>query len=188
MITATITRRVSMLAAFALIPSAFAASTTVTAEQLEMEKEGVQLIRQVEEVARDVRYNAGRLNSFTSSMQISKWTHVHHLDQIKSLVNDGLRPALTRLEEIQPQLPDWKQAAIERMMASAKALAADANDAILTKNEAGTTPPAMNAEYKGLVTRIYAHAEALVKTSDAAGTYAAARLKAHEAGVKVPRT
>ncbi len=70
MITATITRRVSMLAVFALIPSAFAASTTVTAEQLEMEKEGVQLIRQVEEVARDVRYNAGRLNSFTSSMQI----------------------------------------------------------------------------------------------------------------------
>ena len=44
----------------------------------------------------------------------------------------------------------------------------------------------MNAEYKGLVTRIYEHAEALVKTSDAAGTYAAARLKAHEAGVKVP--
>lgn len=184
MITATITRRVSMLAAFALIPSAFAASGTN--DQLEMEKEGVQLVRQVEEVARDVRYNAGRLNSFTNTIQISKWTHVHHLEQIKSLVNDGLRPALARLEEIQPQLPDWKQQAIDKMIESAKALAADANDAILTKNEAGTTPPAMNAEYKGLVTRIYDHAEALVKTSDAAGTYAAARLKAHEAGVKVP--
>ncbi|MBS1856165.1 MAG: hypothetical protein JST11_12430 [Acidobacteria bacterium] len=185
MITATITRRVSMLAAFALIPSAFAASTTVTAEQLEMEKEGVQLIRQVEEVARDVRYNAGRLNSFTGSMQVSKWTHVHHVDQIKSLVNDGLRPALTRLEEIQPQLPDWKQQAIDRLIESAKALAADVNDAFLAKNEAGAVPPAMNAEYKRLVTKIYSHAEALVKTSDAAGTYAAARLKAHEAGIKV---
>ena len=183
MITATITRRVSMLAAFALIPSAFAG---VTPGQLEMQKEGVQLIRQVEEVARDVRYNADRLNSFTSSMQMSKWTHVHHLDQIKSLVNDGLRPALARLEEIQPQLPDWKQQAIDNMLESAKALAADVNDAILTKNEARTTPPAMNVEYKGLVTKIYGHAAALVKTSDAAGTYAAARLKAHEAGVEVP--
>ena len=184
MITATLTRRVSMLAAFALIPSAFAASITV--EQRETEKEGIQLIRQVEEVARDVRYNAGRLNSFTTNMQISRWTHGHHLEQIKSLVNDGLRPALARLEEIQPQLPDWKQQAIDKMIESAKALAADANDAILTKNEAGTMPPAMNAEYKDLVTRIYDHAEALVKTSDAAGTYAAARLKAHEAGVEVP--
>ena len=79
MITATISRRVSMLAAFALIPSAFAG---ITPEQLEMQKEGVQLIRQVEEVARDVHYNADRLNSLTRSMQISKWTHVHHLDQI----------------------------------------------------------------------------------------------------------
>jgi len=175
--------RMSVLAAFALIPSAFAASATE--QQLEMEKEGVQLIGQVEGVARDVRYNAGRLNSYTSSMQISKWTHVHHLKQIKSLINDGLRPALTRLEEIQPQLPEWKQRAIDKMMESATALASDVNDAIFTKNEASTVPPAMNAEYKGLVTRIYGHAEALVKTSDAAGAYAAARLKAHEAGVKV---
>jgi hypothetical protein len=173
-----------MLAVIGLLPAAFAAS--VTSQQLEMEKEGVQLIRQVEEVARDVRYNAGRLNSFTSSMNISKWTHVHHLDQIKSLVNDGLRPALTRLNEIQPQLPDWKQQTIGTMLESAKTLAADTSSAILTKNEAGTVPPAMNAEYKELVTRIHGHAEALVKTSDAAGTYAAARLKAAEAGVKVP--
>jgi len=180
----SITRSVSMLAVIGLLPAAFAAS--VTSQQLEMEKEGVQLIRQVEEVARDVRYNAGRLNSFTGGMQISKWTHVHHLDQIKSLVNEGLRPALTRLTEIQPQLPDWKQQSIDKMLESAKTLAADANSAILAKNDAGTTPPAMNAEYKGLVTRIYEHAEALVKTSDAAGTYAAARLKAAEAGVKVP--
>ncbi len=180
----TMTRSVSTLAAFALIPSAFA--TGPATEQLEMEKEGVQLIRQVEEVARDVRYNAGRLNSFTTSMQISKWTHVHHLDEIKSLVNEGLRPALARLEEIQPQLPDWKQQAIDRMIESAKALAADANDAILAKSDPDAPLPILNAGYKGLVTRIYGHAEALVKTSDAAGTYAAARLKAHEAGVPVP--
>jgi hypothetical protein len=184
MILESITRRVSMLAVIALAPSAFAAS--VTMEQLEMEKEGVQLIRQVEEVARDVRYNADRLNALTRSLQSTKWTHVHHLDQIKALVNDGLKPALTRLTEIQPQLPEWKQQSIDRMFEAAKTLAADTNDAILSKNDAGTVPPAMNAEYKNLVSRISEHAEALVKTSDAAGTYAAARLKATEAGVKVP--
>jgi len=180
---ATVTRHVTVLTAFALLPYGMFADPTE--KQLEMEKEGVQLIRQLEEVARDIRYNAGRLNSFTRTMLISKWTHLHHLNQIKELVNDGLQPALTRLQEIQPQLPDWKQRSIDQMLESAKALAADTHDAILTKNDAGTAPPAMNAEYKALVDRIYEHAEALVKTSDAAGTYAA-RLKAQQAGVKTP--
>ena len=166
MISGTITRRVSALAAFAMVPSAFAAS--VTAEQLEMGKEGIQLIRQVEEVARGVRYNAGRLNSLSGNLQISRWTHAHHLEQIRSLVNDGLRPALTRLQEIQPQLPDWKQQSINKMIVSASTLAADADDAIFTKNNLGPEAPALNAEYKGLVTKIYEHAEALAKTSDAA--------------------
>jgi hypothetical protein len=181
----SITRRVSMLAVIAMAPAAFAAGAT--REQLEMEKEGVQLIRQVEEVARDVRYNAGRLNSFTGGILISTWTHKHHLEQIKWLVNDGLRPALARLTEIQPQLPDWKQQSIDKMIEAAKMLAADTNDAILSKNDAGTVPPALNAEYKTLMSRVEEHADALVKTSDAAGTYAAARLKAAEAGLKVPQ-
>src|SRR5512143_1325573 len=111
----TITRGAHALAALVLIPSAFAARVTV--EQLAMEREGVQLIRQLEEVARDVRYHAGRLNSFTDSLLISKWTHAHHLEQIKSLVNEGLRPAMTRLTEIQPQLPEWKQETIDKMLA-----------------------------------------------------------------------
>ncbi len=45
----------------------------------------------------------------------------------------------------------------------------------------------MNEEYKELITRINTHAEALVKTSDAAGDYAAAHRQAVEAGLKVPR-
>ncbi len=180
----SIARRVSWMAVATLLP-AFAAEPT--GEQVAMQKEAIQLIRQLEEVARDVSYNADRLNSFTRNMQITRWSHVHHLAQIRLLVNDGLQPALARLEEIQPHLPEWKQQSIDRMLESAKALAADTNSAILAKNEAGTTPPAMNSEYKELVTRIYGHAGELVKTSDAAGTYAAARLKAVEAGVPVPQ-
>jgi hypothetical protein len=178
-----IARGVSMLAVATLLPLAFAAESPKS--QVELEKEGIELIHQVEEVARDVSYNADRLNSFTKTMQVSRWTHAHHLTDIKNLVNDGLRPALNRLTEIQPQLPDWKQQSIDKMLAAAKVLAADTNSAILTKNESGTVPPAMNAEYKSFVARMYAHAEALVKTSDAAGTYAEARLKAPEAGLAV---
>jgi uncharacterized Zn finger protein len=157
-------------------------------EHVEIQKEGVQLIRQLEEVARDVRYNAGRLDSFTSTTLISKWTHLHHLDQIRSLVNEGLKPALTRLVEIQGQLPDWKQRNIDAMLSSAKALAEDTNSALMEKREAGATPPILNTEYKALISKIYQHAQALVKTSDAAGNYASARLKAAEAGLKVPTT
>ncbi len=182
----SITRCAPMLAVVTLLPSAFAGSVSV--EQLQAQKEGVELIRQVEEAARDVRYNAGRLNSFTNSLLNSKWTHVHHLDQIRALVNEGLRPALARLVEIRPLLPEWKQQSIDQMIEAAKMLASDTDSAILAKRTAGALPPAMNTEYKAWIARVYEHAETLVKTSDAAGTYAAARLKAMEAGVKVPAT
>lgn len=181
----SITRSLSLLTLVGVLPAALMGDDRPA--QIEMEKEGIQLIRQVEEVARDVRYNVERLNSFTRTMQVSRWTHYHHLVQIKELVNDGLQPALTRLTEIQSQLPEWKQQSIDKMLEAARTLAADTNSAILRKNETGTVPPALNTEYKDLVTRISEHAEILVKTSDAAGTYASARLKAVEAGVKVPK-
>lgn len=42
------------------------------------------------------------------------------------------------------------------------------------------------ADYGASSARIYEHAEVLVTTSDAAGTYSGARLKAAEAGAKEP--
>lgn len=179
-----IARSVSILTVLGAIP-AFAAGETQ--EQLAMQKEGIALIRQVEEVARDVRYNAARLDSFVRGNQFTKWTHSHHLTEIKNLVNDGLNPALTRLREIQPHLPEWKQQSIDKMMESAVALAGDTNSAIISRLESGSVPPALDMEYRDLVTKIYGHAETLVKTSDAAGNYAQARLKAAEVGVNVPK-
>jgi hypothetical protein len=182
----SITRSVSMLAVLAAVPAAFAAG--VSQERVALEKEAVQLIRQLEEVGRDVRYHAGRLNSFSDSIRISRWTHAHHLEQIRSLVNEGLKPALTRLTEIQPQLPEWKRDSIDKMVAAARTLAAGANSAIVSKNETGPGLLMLNAEYKRSVTAMYEHAQALVTSSDAAGSYALARLKATEAGLKVPTT
>ncbi len=179
----SITRRVSVVAAFALIPAALVAKPN--SDALALEREGVDLIREVEEIARDVRSHASRLDQFSRSPLISKPTHAYHLSQIRTLINENLRPVMMRLGEIQPQLPEWKQQAIDQMIAAARLLAEDATDAIIAKREAKTLPTSMNADYKDLVSRVHAHAEKLVKTSDAAGNYAAARLKAHSAGVPV---
>ena len=178
------TRRISLLALLALAPSTFLSAMDAT-KQVSLEKEGTELIGQVEDVAHDICYNADRLHSFNNHTRVSNWTHYHHLEQIKSLVNNGLQPALSRLTEIQPQLPAWKQQAIDQMLASANALAADTNAAILNKNENRTVPTPLNAEYTKTIKRINDHAENLVKTSDAAGDFANAHLKATEAGIPV---
>lgn len=150
-----------------------------------MEREAIELIEDIEEVGRDVRYHAERLHLFmTSGADVSRWSHYHHLDEIKALVNDRLRPALVRLDEIESALPEWKQDSIDKMVGAAQELAKDASSAIMAKRT-GSTIPVINAEYRTLVNDITAHAKALVKTADAAHTYAVAHLKATEAGLVV---
>ena len=100
-----LTRPVSMLAIFGLLPASFVIGEIVTLQQLEMQQEGIKLIHQVRDVAREVHYHAEQLNYVTGATQISKRTQHQHLDQIKSQVNEGVRPALKRLTEIRPQLP-----------------------------------------------------------------------------------
>ena len=187
MLFTSISRNVSTLAIVGLLSAGLVAGDTVTVNQLALEQEGIQLIEQLEDVARDIHYNSDILNSLTASTRAAKWTHYHHLTQIKELVNDGLRPALTRLSEIQPGLKEWHQDAIDQMLNSAKALAADTNSAILNQNEIGSVPTILNPEYKELITRIDQHAQTLVKTSDAAGDYAAAQEQADDAGLRLPK-
>ena len=169
-----------------LLPAALVVGQTVTVQQLEIEEEGIQLINQLEDVALGVHYNTDRLDALARNPQASKWAHTHHLMEIKSLVNDGLRPAMQRLTEIQSELPAWHQDAIDRMLASAQALAADTNSAILNHNETGSLPMALNSEYKELIAGMSKQAETLVKTFDAAADYVAAHRQAVEAGLRVP--
>jgi hypothetical protein len=171
-----------MPAIVALLPATFVFGETVTLKQLELEQEGIKLIRQVRDVARDVHSHSDQLNYVTGATQISKRTQQQHLDQIKSRVNEGLRPALKRLTEIQPQLPAWHQDVIDQMLTSAKALAADTNSAIRNQNSDGV----VNKAYVELIININKHTEALAKISDAAADYAAAHQEAAEAGIKVP--
>ncbi len=185
MIFNSISRSIATLAIAGLLTAGFAAAEPTKTQKLEMQREGIELIGQLEDVARDVHFNADRLNSLGHGT--SKFTRQHHLMQIRELVNDGLQPALKRLTEIQPELKEWHRDVIDKMLASAKTLAADTNAAILNQNDNGSVPTMINPEYKQLVSRIAEHAEALVKTSDAAGDYAAAHRQAEEAGLKLPR-
>jgi hypothetical protein len=175
MIARSTTWGLYILAVTRMLPSAFGAAPG--SEQIALQKEGIELIGQVVEAARDIRYDADRLNSFTRSTQISTWSHSHHLTYIKSSVNDGLQPAFQRLTEIRPKLPAWKQKRIDDMLASAKALAAEVEAAISIKN-AGTTPPVLNPQYKDSISRIYDHADTLIRTAEEARIYATEKLKA----------
>ncbi len=187
MLFKSISKSVSMLVAGSLVYAGLAFGEPVTPRQLELEKEGIQLIAQLEDVSRDVHFNADRLSALNNGPRDSKWSHQYHLMQIRELVNDGLRPAMERLTVIQSELKDWHQDAIDKMLASARNLAADTNSAIISHNQKGSMPPALNQEYKDLISKINEHAQTLVTTSDAAGEYASAHEKAQEAGLRVPK-
>jgi hypothetical protein len=182
-----ITQRAALLAIVGLLPAIPASASAQ--EPIRVQKEGVELIRQLESVARDLRYNAGQLQSFTGTILVSGSAHNHRLSEIRNLMNERVRPLVARLVEIQPLLPEWKQQTIESMFEAAKSLKADASSAILsTQKRSVAGPLALNAEYKELVSKIYEHADRLVRTADAASSYAAARLRASEAGVSVPQS
>jgi hypothetical protein len=178
--------RVAAIALTAIGLSLSAMADTTTTNNLPAQQKGIQLINQVSDVARDIRYDAEHLDSFDRGVRLSAWSHDYHLNQIKTLVNDGLNPAIVQLQDMQSQFPAWQQQAIDKMLKSANALAADANSAILQRNQSGSTPLARNAEYKAFVKQVYQHAEDLVGSSSAAAAYASAHMKAQAAGIAVP--
>lgn len=151
-----------------------------------LEREAIDLVERVEEVAREVRFHVSRLNELIGTAA-SAWSHYHHLDTARDLVNGELRPALARLNEIHPQLPGWKQESVDRMIAAAQSLASDASSVYLAKAEQRGVPPVLNADYRRFLRDVSAHVESLVKTADAAHAYASGHLRATEAGLRVAR-
>lgn len=177
--------RISLAAMIAILPATLPAQDKVTVQQVALEKEGFELIDQIEDVARSVHNNTDALRMHASK-NMSRWTNSHHLNEVKNLVNNGLNPALNRLTEIEPQLPAWQQHAIDKMMESARALAGDTNSAILHLNENGSRPVILNAEYRTFLDTMDEHAKNLASTADAAGDYADALDQALEAGLNLP--
>jgi hypothetical protein len=185
MLLTSINRRIAKLLVISLLPATLVVGET--SKQSDVQKEAIQLIDKLEGISRNIRDHADRLDGLRKDSLISRESHYHHLGEIKALVNEGLNPALVRLTAIQPDLPSWKQGAIDEIVTRAKALANDTNAAITNKNETKYLPAALNYDYAALIASINEHAEALVATSDAAGNYAKAHQQASEAGLDVPR-
>lgn len=177
--------RISLAAIVALLPATLPAQDKVTVQQVALERESFELIGQIEDVARSVRYNTDVLRMH-ASRNMSLWTTRHHLTEVKSLINEGLNPALNRLIEINPQLPAWEQHAIGRILESARTLATDTNSAMLKLNENVTTPVVLNSEYRAFLDTMDEHADKLTSTAVAAGDYSDALGQALEAGLAIP--
>jgi hypothetical protein len=158
-----------------------------SARQLAIEAEATELIDQVQETAHELRFHAVRLERLTDTVGASRWTHYHHLDEVKALVNESVRPALKRLNEIQRELPEWKQESVDRMIASAQQLAADTSSAFATKAANPAKPPVLNEEYKQFVRDVAMHTADLLTTADAAHDFAVAHRKAVTAGLPVSK-
>ena len=174
----------AITAAVLLFPGGFAIAET--SNQIAVKKEGIVLTERVERAARAIQNEADRLNVMRSNSHIGKRTHQHHLRKIANQVNEQLKPSLERLAEIQPDLPQWKQQAIDEMRSTAVELAANTNAAILNRNAAGHNVPAlMDANYGQLLQSMTVQSERLTEVADATTDYAEAQLQGVDAGLAI---
>ena len=167
-----------------LLPGTLMASELT--KQTKSREEAVQLIKHIERTSLAIQKHADELNAMARTSQISNTTHKSGLRQIANHVNEDLQPAFSRLDDLQPELPDWKNAAIDEMRTSAANLAADTNAAILNRNPDGSRMlPVVDPDYKKLLSNIHERATALVEVADATGDYGSAQLKGHQAGLAI---
>lgn len=167
-----------------LLPAALMAGET--SEQTRTRKEAIQLTQSIEGSARRIQTESEHLSVMQKSGSTSNFTHQYKLHTIANEVNEQLQPALKRLAEIQPGLPEWNQQAIEHMRMSAANLAANANAAALNRGFAGSRQPVvLDTDYGQLLQNIGSHARTLVQVADAAGDYGNAQLKGHRAGLAI---
>ena len=154
--------------------------------QAKTRKEAVRLTQHIERTSLAIQKEAGKLDAMSRNGQISNQGHKHGLRQIKNHVNEQLQPALSRLAELKPELPEWHQTAIERMHISATNLALNANAAIENRNPDGSRQHAFaDLDYKQYLANIHERARVLAEVADATADYGSAQLKGHQAGLAI---
>lgn len=178
-----IRRNVFALSLALLLPGTLMAGET--SDQTKTRKEAIQLTQQIESSALKIQTESDHLSVMQNNSLISNASHQYRLHTIATEINEQLQPALKRLAEIHPELPQWNQQAIDRMHVSATTLAANANAAVLNRNSAGTQPVSLDSEYGQLVQNINKQAQSLVQVADAAGDYGNAQLKGNRAGLAI---
>jgi hypothetical protein len=177
---------IALAAVVAFLPATLPAQDKVAVQQVAIDNESTQLIDKIEDAARSVHHDLDVLR-MNGNRNLSRHSNNHHLTRVKHSINNGINPALARLLEIKPQLPAWKQATVDKILTSARALATDTNSAFMSLNDKALTPIVLNAEYRSFLNTMNEHAERLVDVSDAAGDYADALGQALEAGLEVPK-
>ena len=149
-------------------------------------KEALELTRSVERTSREIQKVADELGSKSRNGLYSNQSHQQSLHQLKVHINEKLQPALTRLAELQPDLPAWHQDAIDQMRTSAATLAANANAAIGTRNPGqARLTPVLDTGYRQLIDNMSSRASTLTQVADATGDYASAQLKGNLAGLAI---
>ena len=167
--------------------SSIGSSATPQSRQMTLEREAADLVSQIERTAHEVRVHAETLAQASANPLVLPATHYHHLAMLQGLVNTRLAPAMTRLRQLQADLPEWKQASIERMFDAVSMLSSHATVAIAAKRSDPLLMPLMNDAYRDRIRLVATHAETLTRTADAAHSYATARIKAQEVGLMVSR-
>lgn len=177
-------RIVYALATALLLPAALMAGET--SNRSANRKEAIKLTERVEGVARKIQAESELLRSMQKNTAISNHSHQSSLHIIATHINEDLGPTLVRLAELQPELPQWKQDAIQKMRTSAANLAANTDAAVRNRYSAGTRQPAiLDSEYQRLLHNMNGQAEALVQMADATADYGDAQLKGHRAGLAI---
>jgi exonuclease VII large subunit len=157
-----------------------------TSDKTRTRKEAIQLTQSVEGAARKIQMESEHLSVMQKTTNVSNRTHQYKLHLIATQINEQLQPALKRLAEMQPELPQWHQNAIEQMRTSAATLAANANAAVLNRGFAGVHQPApLDPDYGQLLKNISSQAQTLVQMADATADYGGAQLKGHRAGLAI---
>jgi hypothetical protein len=167
-----------------LLPAALMAGET--SDQTKTRKEAIQLTQSIENSARKIQTESEHLAVMQKSGSISNFSHQYKLHTIATEINEQMQPALKRLAEIQPGLPDWNQQAVDRLRISAANLAANANAAVFNRGFAAPRQPiVLDTDYAQLLKNIGSQAKTLVQVADAAGDYGEAQLKGHRAGLAI---
>lgn len=155
-------------------------------QQNKARQEAMQLTRSIEVTSRAIHQEAENLSAAQRNTRVSKQSHQIKLQRIATHINEKLKPAFERLDELRPALPEWNQAAIDQMRTSAATLAANTNEAILNRNASQHGHPAiLDPGYGELVANMTDHADTLVEIADATSDYGSAQLKGHQAGLPI---
>ena len=172
------------IAAALLLPAALVIAES--SDKTKAQQEAISLSKDVEQAANKIQSHADSLNAMRASTTISNGSHQHKLHRIATEVNESLRPALMRLVELQPELPEWNRQAIDQMREATATLALSANAAVSNRSNASAQMPAYgDQEYAQLLQNVSSQAGRLVETADATADFADAHIRGTEAGLAI---